>query len=142
MRTEMQIGVALTLALLLLPGCKGTNSDDSAAQSHTTNKNSGAVGNVSKDQDMAKAVQAKIDADPGLKAAGVQAKVKGAQVELTGTVKRIDDKDKAETIAKDAVKPYSSINAGVLNNITIAEPGESSGNGTDSKTPAEGTSKK
>lgn len=127
MRKWMRAGAALGLALLALPGCSG-NAGNTAGGTGGVGSvggkaagESGTVGNTADDAKITKAVQDKIDADATLKAAGIKAESKGAQVELTGTVKTIADKDKAESLTNEAIKPFSSVNAGVLNNIVIAE---------------------
>ena len=125
MRREMWKVTLLLLALLVLSGCD--NKGGAGNASGTTTEGSGTLENASKDTEVAKAVQDKLDAEAALKTAGIKATAKNAQVELTGTVKSIADKDKAEQIAAEAIKPYSGVNAGVVNNIVIAES-EGSGN--------------
>lgn len=119
MRSGLRIVTVVTLGLLLLPGCSGNSSNTN----NSGGAPAGAVGNVSDDARITQAAQAKIDSDPALKAAGVKAQAKGAQVELTGTVKSVADKDKAEALAREAIQPFSKVNAGVVNNIEIAESG-------------------
>jgi PBP1b-binding outer membrane lipoprotein LpoB len=113
----------LTLLVLLIPGCSDSKTD---AGSGSSSAGAGTVGNTSADDNITKAAQEKIDADAALKAAGIKAVAKGGQVDLTGTVKALPDKDRAEALVRDAIKPYSNVNAGVTNNITIADPGDAS----------------
>ena len=127
MKKWVGFGTALALLLMTLFGCNVGDMDGGKAGSTSGTTKSGETGNTSDDASITRAVQAKLDADVALKAAGIQAKATGGQVELTGTVKAIADKEKAETIAQEAIKPYSSVNAGVVNKIQIAEAGGASG---------------
>jgi hypothetical protein len=118
MKQGKQIGLLLTLAVLLLPGCSGNSGGGGTAPNI-----GGAAGEASssKDAEITKAVQAKIDTHAELKAAGIQAKVAGGQVELTGTVSSAELKDKADDLAFEALSGYQDVSAGVLNNISLAE---------------------
>ena len=122
----------IVLACLVLPGCTGGSGRGGGG---STAGAAGGTGNTSSDEKITKAVQDKIDADPALKAAGIKAKSTGAQVELTGAVKAVGDKDKAEAAANEAIKPYSSVNAGVVDSITITD---SSAGDAVTKTPPAG----
>jgi osmotically-inducible protein OsmY len=121
MRYREFFAPALLLALLLLSGCSGNSGDSGAAP--TIGGAAGETSNASKDTEVTKAVQAKIDTNTELKAAGVQAKAAGGQVELTGTVATSELKDKAEELAFEALEGYKDVNAGVLNSITLPEGG-------------------
>src|SRR5690349_11307698 len=117
MRKWLQAGVVCALALLLLPGCSGNGGND------TSKSGEGSVGtNMSEDDKIKKAVQDKLNADPDLKE--VKFEVKGGQVELTGNVKSIAAHDKVEADVKEAIKSFSSVSAGVLNNTTVEEKGD------------------
>lgn len=125
-------GLALLMfAVGSLSGCSGGKPSEPATPNGATASGgggtsaAGGVGNTSEDAKITSEAQAKIDADATLKAAGVQAKATGAQVELTGTVQSVAEHDKAETAVWEALKPYAKLNAGVVNNIMIAEPGAS-----------------
>ena len=117
---------AAALAAVLLSGCSGGKSGEGAAAG-----GAGSVGKTSDDAQITQAVQAKLDADPALKAAGIQAKATGGQVQLTGTVKKTEDKDKAENLAWEAIKPFSGVNAGVVDNIQVAESGDTGAGNAD-----------
>jgi osmotically-inducible protein OsmY len=124
MRRWMVAGAALALILLLLPGCSGGKTGGGGRE------NTGNAGNVSEDSQITRAVQEKLDADPTLKAAGIKARATGGQVELTGTVKTIPDKDKAEAATREAIQGFKSVNAGIVNNIEIAEDNTSNSGAT------------
>ncbi|HZP80244.1 MAG TPA: BON domain-containing protein [Chthonomonadaceae bacterium] len=128
MRTWRLAGAALALTLLLLPGCSGGKPGETGIPAASGGgEGAGATGNASQDDQITRAVQEKLNADAALKAAGIQAKAVGAQVELTGTVKTLADKEKAEAAAREAIKPFSHLNAGVVDNIQIEEPGDGTG---------------
>lgn len=120
MRRGREWAALAAILWVVLPGCSGGKDAGNSASSGTGNA-VGGTGNTSSDDQITKAVQDKLDADPTLKTAGIKAKATGGQVSLTGTVKAVADKDKAEADANEAIKPFSSVNAGVVDNITIAD---------------------
>jgi hypothetical protein len=141
MRTWRLAGAALALTLLL-PGCSGGKPGETGTPAASGGgEGAGATGNVSQDAQITKAVQEKLEADAALKAAGIKVQTVGAQVELTGTVKTIADKDKAEAAAREAIKPFSNLNAGVVNNILIEESAGGAG-ATDAPAPSDSSGKK
>jgi osmotically-inducible protein OsmY len=117
MRLRHSFGPALLLALLLLSGCSGNSGGGGTAPN--IGGAAGETASTSKDTEVTKAVQEKIDTHTELKAAGIQAKAAGGQVELTGTVATSELKDKAEELAFEALEAYKDVNAGVLNSITF-----------------------
>ncbi len=131
----IRFAAGVLIGAVLLPGCTGGAGGNGGNGGGTTSASgaaAGGTGNVSSDEKITRAVQDKLDADPALKATGIKAKSTGAQVELTGAVKTIADKDKAEAAANEAIKAFSSVNAGIVDSITITD---SSSGDTGSKTP-------
>ena len=104
------------------PGTKMANDGKKTDTGTPAASGTPLIADSSKDADLTKAAQEKLDADPTLKAAGVKAEAKNAQVELTGTVQSVADKDKAEAAAIEAIKPFAAQNAGVVNNLLVNDP--------------------
>ncbi len=125
MRKWMPIGVILASTLLFLPGCSGGKPGGSAGAGVET----GATGNESQDGTISKAVKDKLAADPSLKSENIEVNVNGGQVQLTGTVQSIAEKDKVESAVREAIQPFSSVNAGIDNQIQVAEPTEAAAGG-------------
>ncbi len=63
-------------------------------------------------------VEAKLKAEPSLKDVKIEVKVAGGQITLSGTVKKPEEKDKAEEIVNGVI---GTTKAGLVNDIQIAE---------------------
>jgi major membrane immunogen (membrane-anchored lipoprotein) len=99
---------------VLLSGCSSSTPSGGAASSQ------GTLNNTSKDAQIEADAKAALAADPALKDEKISVSVKDAQVILDGTVKSIAAHDEAEKDVDQVIQKYSSVNAGVINNLLVA----------------------
>ncbi|HLI47813.1 MAG TPA: BON domain-containing protein [Chthonomonas sp.] len=99
---------------VLLSGCSSSTPSGGVGSSQ------GTLNNVSKDSQIEADAKAALAADPALKDEKISVSVKDAQVILDGTVKSIAAHDEAEKDVDQVIQKYSSVNAGVINNLLVA----------------------
>lgn len=112
----------LALALALT-GCSSGGAASSGGQPTSS------LTNTSKDTQINTEVQQALSSDPALKGDKITVTTKDAQVILEGTVKSVQERDAAEKDVDAVIQKYSSVNAGVINNLLVGEDNAKSGIG-------------
>lgn len=106
----------LSVALLgVLMGCGGSPKEGGNATPPPAN----SPASTAEDSKLQTDVTSKLKAEASLKDAKIEVKVTNKQVILEGSVKKPEQKDKAEEVVNEAIKGTEG--AGVVNDIQIAE---------------------
>jgi osmotically-inducible protein OsmY len=106
------LSLALTCVLM---GCGGSPKEGGGS----TPPPSASTASSAEDSKLQTDVTAKLKAEASLKDAKIEVKVTNGQVILEGSVKKPEEKDKAEEVVNEAIKDTKG--AGVVNDIQIAE---------------------
>lgn len=119
---NLKLALCLSLCLSLFTACgpakEGENKASKGTETSTSAPTPSATISTADDGKLQGDVEAKLKAEATLKDAKITVKVSGGQVTLSGTVKKAEEKDKAEEIANGVI---GSSKAGLVNDLQISE---------------------